>query len=131
MASFVIGTLVNRSTIFDSVFDNMLCYNVLPTMVCQLLDLFLVYTGPGVPAGKSQTTKAHLFSNQDPPTTIQLAGRLHGDIQKGFLRAEVTPAPTLLQYDSYNAAKDAGGIRTEGKDAVLSEDDVVLIKWKQ
>ena len=56
--------------------------------------------------------------------------QMHGDIQKGFIRAEVTPATTLLDHASYNAAKEAGAVRTEGKDAVLQDKDVVLIKWK-
>lgn len=110
--------------------DQMLSYSVLPAMVLELLDLFLVYTGPGVPPERSRTTKAYLYSNKNAPTTSQLAGRLHGDIQRGFIRAEVASAATALEHPSYNAAKDAGVIRGEGKDAVLEGGEVICIKWK-
>ena len=114
----------------DSSLDRMMSYTVLPTMVRELLDLFLVYTGPGVPPERSRTTKAYLYPRANPPTTLQLAGRLHGDIQRGFIRAEVASAATLLEHPSYTAAKDAGVVRGEGKDAVLEDGDVIVIKWK-
>jgi len=113
---------------------------VLPKSIQTLLDLFVVYTGPGVPPERSKTTRAHLCrrfasSSSQPSTmmrstTLDLAKRLHGDIAKGFIKAEVLPAPKLLECESYTAAKDAGLVRTEGKDALLRPDDVVLIKWK-
>eukprot|EP00797_Seminavis_robusta_P021632 Sro339_g120960.2 (169) ;mRNA; f:6548-7054 len=110
--------------------DDLMSYSVLPSMVKDLLNLFLVYTGPGVPPERSRTTKAYLFSKHQPPNCVQLAGRLHGDIQKGFIRAEVVPASVLLQYSNYNEARAGGAIRTEGKDSTLNEDDVVMIKWR-
>ena len=110
--------------------DAYLCCHQLPLLVNQVLDLSLVYTGPGVPPERSRTTKAHLLSNNDKMTAYDLAGRLHRDIQKGFIRAEVTTATRLLEQPSYSAAKETGGIRAEGKDYVLQPDDVVLIKWR-
>jgi len=59
-----------------------------------------------------------------------LAGRIHGDLQKGFLRAEVVPAAMLQQHKTFAAAKEAGCVSTEGKDYALGAGDVVLIKWK-
>ena len=114
----------------DGSLEQMMSYTVLPTMVRQLLDLFIVYTGPGVPPERSRTTKAYLYSKATAPTTLQLAGRLHGEIQRGFIRAEVANAAILLEHPSYNAAKDAGVVRGEGKDAALEDGDVVFIKWK-
>lgn len=109
-------------------FDDLLSFRVLPSMVQKLLGLSLVYTGPGVPPERSKTTKAYLFS-QGSMTAQDLAGRLHGDILKGFIRAEVAPACNLLEYDSYAKAKDSGCIRTEGRDYALNSGDVVLIKY--
>jgi ribosome-binding ATPase YchF (GTP1/OBG family) len=109
--------------------EDLLSYNKLPRLVLDLLDLRVVYTGPGVPPERSQTTKAYLLSNQQM-TAEGLAGRLHGEIQKGFIRAEVTKASDLLIHEHYAAAKEAGCVRTEGRDYVLTADDVVLIKWK-
>lgn len=97
----------------------------LPLLVKQLLDLACVYTGPGVPSERSQTTKAHIFQNNDL-TVSELAGKLHGDIQRGFIKAEVIKAPDLIQYDSFSGAKTS----TEGRDYLVQSDDVVLIKWK-
>jgi len=110
-------------------FDDLLSYKMLPSMVKELLNLSLVYTGPGVPPERSRTTKSYLISNLGW-TADDLAGRLHGEIQKGFIRAEVTPARSLLEHESYIAAKESGCIRTEGRDYVLNPSDVVLIKWK-
>jgi GTP-binding protein YchF len=107
--------------------ETLLCYNMLPNLVKRLLNLSLVYTGPGVPPERSQTTRAHLVASQ---TADGLAGRIHGEVQKGFMRAEVTPANELLDYASYTEAKEAGRVRTEGRDYELNSADVVLIKWK-
>ena len=96
-------------------------------MMSCLLDYFLVYTGPEVSPERSKTTRAHLVSSL---TVKGLFGRLHGDIKKGFMCAEVTRASNLLEYSNYTAAKDIGCIRTEGKDYNIDENDVVLIKWK-
>eukprot|EP00978_Attheya_sp_CCMP212_P021280 scaffold61962_cov50-Attheya_sp.AAC.3 len=114
----------------DQKIDDLLSYNVLPSLIIQLLNLSLVYTGPGVPPERSRTTKAYIFPIQSKMTALDLAGRLHGEIQRGFIRAEVAPAATLMGYPSYNSAKESGCIRTEGRDYVLKPEDVVLIKWK-
>ena len=111
--------------------EKLLSYNVLPHAIQTMLDLAVVYTGPGVPPERSQTTKAHLFSpSREAWTAHDLAGRLHGDIQRGFIKAEVVSASNLLTLDSWTAAKEAGRIRTEGKQYRLEPNDVVLIKWK-
>lgn len=109
--------------------DELLCHHVLPNLAREILGLGLVYTGPGVPPDRSRTTKAHLF-RAGGLTAAGLAGRLHGEIEKGFLRAEVCSARTLLEHEVYGAARDAGSIRTEGRDYLLQSEDVVLIKWK-
>lgn len=111
--------------------EQQLSYNVLPNKIKLMLNLSLVYTGPGVPPERSQTTKAYLFSpTREAWTAHDLAGRLHGDIQRGFIRAEVVSAPDLLSFDSWAAAKESGRIKTEGKQYRLEPNDVVLIKWR-
>jgi len=109
--------------------QKLLSHHVLPTRIRELLDLDVVYTGPGVPPERSRTTKAHLF-RRGALTADDLADRLHGDLQKGFIRAEVVPAPRLLECGSYGAAKTMGQVRGEGRDYVLADQDVILIKWK-
>ena len=58
---------------------------VLPTMVRRLLNLSVSYTGPGVPAERTKTVRAHLFEG-GKMTAEGLAGRIHGDIQRGFVK---------------------------------------------
>lgn len=97
----------------------------LPLLVKRLLDLSCVYTGPGVASERSQTTKAHIFQ-QNYLTPLELAGKLHGDIQRGFIKAEVIKASDLIQYASFSTAKTS----IEGRDYQIQSNDVVLIKWK-
>ena len=104
-------------------------HTVLPQKIQELLGLHMMYTGPGVPVERSQTTKAHIFRNGSF-TADGVASRLHGDIYKGFIRAEVIPANKLLGYSSYSTAKEDGAVRGEGRDYAIQPDDVVLIKWK-
>lgn len=105
-----------------------LSYQVLPRMVCSMLGLSLAYTGPGVPPERSKTTRAHLHRTGSM-TALGMAGRIHGELQRGFIKAEVAHASTLLQHATHWAAKEAGVIRTEGKDYQVADGDVVLIKW--
>jgi len=107
-----------------------LSYYKLPLLVKEVLNLALVYTGPGVPAERSQTTKAHLLEISDGITALDLAGKLHGDIQNGFIHAEVINSMDLVEYENYGAAKDGGKIRMEGKEYIITAGDVVLIKWR-
>jgi len=109
--------------------DDTLSHRVLPTLARQLLGLELGYTGPGVPSERSRTTRAHLYP-RGGLTAGGLAGRIHGDIQRGFLHAEVVPSATLLGHASFSAAKEAGCVRNEGRQYIISEGDVVHVKWK-
>ena len=109
--------------------EDMFSYNVLPNKVRELLDLSVAYTGPGVPPERSRTTRAYLFPSSSW-TAHDLAGRLHGDIQKGFIRAEVVSAPELLRHANFAMAKESGCVKTDGRNYLLETNDVVLIKWK-
>ena len=64
-------------------------------------------------------------------TVFGLAGRIHGELQKGFIRAEVIKAKELLKFDSFREAKESGCVRIEGRDYAIEPDDTVLIKWRQ
>jgi GTP-binding protein YchF len=108
--------------------DDLLCCNVLPLLIQKLLNISLVYTGPGVSPERSRTTKAYLFRH-GKLDALGLAGRLHGEIERGFICAEVASAEVLLQHEGFTAAKESGDIRTEGKNYVVQSGDVVLIKW--
>lgn len=59
----------------------------------------------------------------------QAAGKIHSDFEKGFIRAEVVSYQDLINCGSYNAAKEKGLVRSEGKEYVFCDGDVVLFRF--
>lgn len=59
----------------------------------------------------------------------QAAGKIHSDFERGFIRAEVVPCDVLVEKGSYTACKEAGLVRSEGKDYVMQDGDVVLFRF--
>ena len=59
----------------------------------------------------------------------QAAGKIHTDFEKGFIRAEVVNYQVLLDCGSLAAAKEKGKVRSEGKDYVMQDGDVVLFRF--
>lgn len=57
------------------------------------------------------------------------AGKIHTDFEKGFIRADVVSYDNLVSYGGYNQAKEAGKVRSEGKDYVVQDGDVILFKF--
>ena len=57
------------------------------------------------------------------------AGKIHSDIERGFIRAEVVSFNDLIREGSMNAAKEKGLVRSEGKDYVMQEGDIVLFRF--
>lgn len=57
------------------------------------------------------------------------AGKIHSDIERGFIRAEVINYKTLLECGSLAAARDKGLVRSEGKEYVMQDGDVVLFRF--
>jgi hypothetical protein len=57
------------------------------------------------------------------------AGKIHKDIQRGFIRAEVIAFGTLMECGSMAAAKDKGLVRLEGKEYIMRDGDVVLFRF--
>jgi ribosome-binding ATPase YchF (GTP1/OBG family) len=62
-------------------------------------------------------------------TAPQAAGVIHGDFQKGFIAAQIVNYDDLIAAGSEQAAKSAGKVRTEGKDYVMQENDVVEFRF--
>jgi hypothetical protein len=58
-------------------------------------------------------------------TAWQAAGRIHGDIQKKFVRAEVVPIDELIACGSFAHAREKGVLRVEGRDYVVADGDVM------
>lgn len=59
----------------------------------------------------------------------QAAGKIHTDFERGFIRAEVVNYKDLVENSSMNAAKEKGLVRSEGKEYVVEDGDVVLFKF--
>ena len=53
------------------------------------------------------------------------AGKIHGDFEKGFIRAETISYEDFIQYKGEKGSKDAGKLRSEGKEYVVKDGDVV------
>ncbi len=77
-------------------------------------------------AGEKETRAWTIVKGTKAP---QAAGKIHSDFEKGFIRAEIVDYKTLLECGSLNAAKEKGKVRSEGKDYVMQEDDVVLFRF--
>lgn len=59
----------------------------------------------------------------------QAAGKIHTDFERGFIRAEVIAYDDLIACGSMTAAKEKGLVRSEGKDYVMKDGDVVLFRF--
>ena len=59
----------------------------------------------------------------------QAAGKIHTDFERGFIRAEVVAYDDLMECGSMAAAKEKGLVRSEGKDYVMKDGDIVLFRF--
>ncbi len=59
----------------------------------------------------------------------QAAGKIHTDFEKGFIRAEVVSFTDLMENGSMAACKEKGLVRSEGKEYVMRDEDVVLFRF--
>ena len=59
----------------------------------------------------------------------QAAGKIHSDFERGFIRAEVISYEDLIELGSLAAAKEKGLVRSEGKEYVMKDGDVVLFRF--
>jgi GTP-binding protein YchF len=88
----------------------------------ELLALIAFFT-----AGEDKPAQSwHLARGQ---SAWQAAGLIHSDIQRGFVRAEVIPWDELVEAGGYAGARDRGTLRTEGRDYVLQDGDVITVRF--
>jgi GTP-binding protein YchF len=59
----------------------------------------------------------------------QAAGKIHTDMERGFIRAEVINYKDLINYGGYTHAKEKGLVRSEGKDYIMQDGDVVIFRF--
>ena len=77
-------------------------------------------------AGEKETRAWTITEGTKAP---QAAGKIHSDFEKGFIRAEIVPYEVMLEMGGYNQAKEHGKVRSEGKDYVVKDGDVVLFRF--
>lgn len=71
-----------------------------------------------------QETRAWTITNNT--TAQEGAGKIHTDIQKGFIRAEVISFDDIVTYQGRTRAKEAGKARSEGRNYIIQDGDVIL-----
>ncbi len=77
-------------------------------------------------AGEKETRAWTIVKGTKAP---QAAGKIHTDFEKGFIRAEVVEWETLLECGGLVGAREKGKVRSEGKEYVIKDGDVVLFRF--
>ncbi len=62
-------------------------------------------------------------------TAYDAAGEIHSDFQRGFIRAETVPHEDFVRAGSYKAAREEGLLRSEGREYVVQDGDVLLFRF--
>jgi ribosome-binding ATPase len=62
-------------------------------------------------------------------TAVAAAGKIHTDMEHGFIRAEVISWEEFLEHGSFHAARDKGVVRAEGKEYLVKDGDVILFRF--
>ncbi|MBI2505174.1 MAG: redox-regulated ATPase YchF [Candidatus Latescibacteria bacterium] len=83
----------------------------------RLLDLITFYT--------IANDKLQAWQLPRGATALSAAGRIHTDMERGFIRAEVASAPEVIGAGSLVRLRDEGRLRTEGRDYLVQDGDVV------
>jgi GTP-binding protein YchF len=87
----------------------------------KLLDLETFFT-----AGPKE---ARAWTIHRGATAPQAAGKIHSDFERGFIRAETIAYDDYVQYSGEQGARAAGKMRSEGKDYVVNDGDVILFRF--
>ncbi|GAC1415590.1 MAG: redox-regulated ATPase YchF [Candidatus Velthaea sp.] len=76
--------------------------------------------------GEKETRAWTIEKNTKAP---QAAGKIHSDIERGFIRAEICTYDDFVQYKSRDALRTSGLLRSEGKDYIMHEGDIVEFRF--
>lgn len=85
------------------------------------LDLVTFFTIKG--------TEVRAWTVRDGTRVEEAAGKIHSDMEKGFIRAEVVTFEELVNDGSLHGAREKGKARTEGRDYVVRDGDVILVHF--
>ena len=87
----------------------------------QLLGLVTFFTTVG--------TEVRAWTVPAGTPAVKAAGKIHTDMEKGFIRAEVVPAKDLISLGCEQAVKEKGLLRLEGKDYLVQDGDVIRFRF--
>ena len=87
----------------------------------EYLNLITFYT-----AGPKECRAWSIINQSKAPVA---AGKIHSDFQKGFICAEVISYKDYIEYGSEIKVKEAGKIRIEGKDYIVSDGDIMHFRF--
>lgn len=73
--------------------------------------------------------ETHAWTVTAGATAPVAAGKIHTDMQRGFIRMEVISYDDLMAHGSWNAAKEAGKLRIEGKEYVMQDGDCCFVRF--
>ena len=73
--------------------------------------------------------EVHAWTVQANTCAPKASGRIHSDFEKGFIRMEVIRYEELMRLGSEQAVKDAGLLHVEGKDYVVQDGDIVVVRF--
>lgn len=75
------------------------------------------------------TPEVRAWTIENGTKAPQAAGKIHSDIERGFIRAEIITFEELVKNGSIAAAKEKGLVRSEGKEYIMKDGDVVLFRF--
>ncbi len=73
--------------------------------------------------------EAHAWTVRIGATAPEAAGKIHSDLERGFIRAEVADINSVIDAGGWDAAKAGGVVSVEGKSYVVREGDVILVRF--
>ncbi len=88
-----------------------------------LLDLITFFTV------STENVEVRAWSVRAGAKAPEVAGKIHTDMEKGFVKADVIAWDELIAAGSFAAARDAGKLRSEGRDYIVADGDVLTVKF--
>ncbi|MCK5833910.1 DUF933 domain-containing protein [bacterium] len=73
--------------------------------------------------------EVHAWPIRKGSNALEAAGKIHTDLAKGFIRAEVVSYEDILKYHGWAQARNAGHLRVEGKEYIVEDGDTIVIKF--
>ncbi len=73
--------------------------------------------------------EARAWTVEEGATAPRAAGKIHSDLERGFIRAEVASLPEVLSAGGWENARREGKVRVEGKDYRVRDEDVLLVRF--